>query len=160
MPFFLPNRQRQTFHSGLEKPAESRREGRSAERSAPSARDIAQRWRRHWPWWAASRFAGRSHGGGGSESPDAWEGLFHASLRAGGVQTLGAFAVFGQLTMMQGNHTGLLKQNDEVQEGKRMRERISGAEHGLQVVPERSNKNSLPLAGSTGARSVAYGIKS
>jgi hypothetical protein len=46
--------------------------------------------------------------------------------------------------MMRGTQSGLLKQNDGTQEGKRMRERISGAEHGLQAVPERSNKNSCP----------------
>jgi len=72
----------------------------------------------------------------------------------------GAFAVFGQLVMMRGSQTGLLKQNNGSQEGKRMRERISGAEHGLQAVPERSNKNSWystgpALGGSAGTRSDA-----
>ena len=73
----------------------------------------------------------------------------------------GAFAVFGQLVMMRGSQTGLLKQNNGSQEGKRMRERISGAEHGLQAVPERSNKNSWPLAREQRGSycSVAYGIK-
>ena len=72
----------------------------------------------------------------------------------------GAFAVFGQLVMMRGSQTGLLKQNNGSQEGKRMRERISGAEHGLQAVPERSNKNSWystgpALGGSAGTLSDA-----
>ena len=61
------------------------------------------------------------------------EGLFHASLRAGSVQTHGAFAVFGQLVGMRGSQTGLPKQNDEAREGERMRQRMSGAERGLQA---------------------------
>ena len=78
------------------------------------------------------------------------EGMPYTSRRAGGVQTrgprLGAFAVFGQLVMMRGSQTGLMKQNDGAQEGKHMREHIPGAEHGLQAVPVRSNKDSWPLA--------------
>lgn len=61
------------------------------------------------------------------------EGLFHASLRAGSVQTHGAFAVFGQLVGLRGSQTGLTKQNDGAREGERMRERMSGAERGLQA---------------------------
>ena len=37
----------------------------------------------------------------------------------------GAFAIFGQLLMMRGSQTGLLKRNDGAHEGKRMRERTS-----------------------------------
>jgi len=44
--------------------------------------------------------------------------------------TRGAFAVFGQLVMMRGSQTVLMKQNDGAQEGKHMREHIPGAEHG------------------------------
>jgi len=46
----------------------------------------------------------------------------------------------------QPDKTGLLKQINGSQEGKRMRERISGAEPGLQSVPVRSNMDSWPLA--------------
>lgn len=89
------------------------------------------------------------------------EGMPYASRRAGGVQTRGAFAVFGQLVMMRGSQTVLMKQNDGAQEGKHMREHIPGAEHGLQAVPVRSNKNSRPLARERRGSycSVAYGIK-
>ena len=75
----------------------------------------------------------------------------------------GAFAVVGQIVMMRGSQpvTGLPKQNDGAQEGKRVGESISGAEHGLQAVPARSNKNSRPLAREQRGSycSVAYGIK-
>ena len=53
------------------------------------------------------------------------EGLFHASLRAGRVQTHGAFAVFGQLVGLRGSQAGLTKQLRG--------ERMSGAERGLQA---------------------------
>jgi len=61
----------------------------------------------------------------------------------------------------QPDKTGLLKQINGAQEGKRMRERISGAEHGLQAVPVRSNKDSWPVAREHRGSycSVAYGIK-
>jgi hypothetical protein len=100
--------------------------------------------------------SGRPRFGGGSATliKRAREGLPCASRRAGGVQTRGALAVFGQLVMMRGSQTGLLEQNDGAQEGKRMRERISGAEHGLQAVPVRSNKDSWPLARECRGRSA------
>ena len=89
------------------------------------------------------------------------EGMPYTSRRAGGVQTRGTFAVFGQLVMMRGSQTVLMKHNDGAQEGKRVGESISGAEHGLQAVPARSNKNSRPLAREQRGSycSVAYGIK-
>ena len=51
--------------------------------------------------------------------------FLRALRRAGGVHTLGVFAVFGQLVMMRGSQTGLPKQNDGAQEGKCMCESIS-----------------------------------
>jgi len=63
--------------------------------------------------------------------------------------------------MMRGSQAGLSNQNNGAQEGKRMGERISGEEHGLQAVPVRSNKNSRPPAREQRGSycSVAYGIK-
>jgi hypothetical protein len=89
------------------------------------------------------------------------EGMPHTSRRAGGVQTRGAFAVFGQLVMMRGSQTVLMKHNDGAQEGKHMREHIPGAEHGLQAVPVRSDKDWWPFARERRGSycSVAYGIK-
>ena len=89
------------------------------------------------------------------------EGMPYTSRRAGGVQTRGAFAVFGQLVMMRGSQTVLMKQNDGAQEGKHMREHIHGEEHGLQAVPVRSYKDWWPFARERRGSycSVAYGIK-
>jgi hypothetical protein len=118
---------------------------------------------------AAAAAAGRRRGGSASAGrrraaaallPAArrWEAGTALGARSWAwVATRGAFAVFGQLVMMRGSQTSLLKQNDGSQEGTRMCEGISGAEHGLQAVPVRSNKDSWPIARSY--CSVAYGIK-
>jgi len=64
--------------------------------------------------------------------------------RAGGVQTRGAFAVFGQLAMMRGSQAGLLKQNDGAQEGKRMRERVSASSQAAQRCASASHARARP----------------
>jgi hypothetical protein len=84
-----------------------------------------------------------ARGGGGSETRPRRSVPCFCSRRAGSVQTHGAFAVFGQLVGMQGSQTGLPKQNDGAREGERMRERMSGAERGLQAARGRSSKNKI-----------------
>ena len=58
--------------------------------------------------------------GGGYEMRQG-RSFLRALRRAGGVHTLGVFAVFGQLVMMRGSQTGLPKMaKDRAQEGKRV----------------------------------------
>ena len=72
------------------------------------------------------------------------------------MQTDGAFAVFGHLVGLRGSQTGLTKQNDGAREGERMRERMSGAERGLQAAQREGGlaRTGGPLQGSNGAHNA------